>query len=342
MCQIAGMQPKIARILAAFALAVTVPAGASAQRNAVESWDSSTRDVGREVGRLPVEPGLPPDGRAASLEALNKILSSGKLSAFDRSVYLSIRAYQLSREGRQADSDKDIAEMGKVLPSAWQLVLSGTLPELAGGGDRAAALRTLDSALSQKPGDAWLTIAQAQVYMQLADFPRALGLLDRAEAGATNPVNRRTAQFYRGLVHFNLGRYAEAAAEFDSTLEGRTTLRSRLAPLLWRTAALMRARQDARGPLARDLGAETLGEWPAPIAAFLLGRTTAGVLEVAAETDEAAKRANGKCASAFFIAMDALRRGDRTRAREQLQLTEARCPTISEFNWAATSELKRL
>ena len=67
-----------------------------------------------------------------------------------------------------------------------------------------------------------------------------------------------------------------------------------------------------------------------------------GALEVAAETDEAAKRANGRCASAFFIAMDALRRGDRTRAREQLQLTEARCPTISEFNWAATSELKRL
>jgi hypothetical protein len=54
----------------------------------------------------------------------------------------------LSRLGREADSQKDIAEMGKVLPAAWPLVLSGTVPELAGGGDRAAALRTLDSALS--------------------------------------------------------------------------------------------------------------------------------------------------------------------------------------------------
>ena len=42
-------------------------------------------------------------------------------------------------------------------------------------------MRTLESALQQKPGDAWLTIAQAQVYMQLADFPRALGLLDKLE-----------------------------------------------------------------------------------------------------------------------------------------------------------------
>ena len=38
----------------------------------------------------------------------------------------------------------------------------------------------------------------------------------------------------------------------------------------------------------------------------------------------------------FFIGMDALRRGDKQRAREQLQLTQARCPTVSELNWAAS------
>ena len=130
-------------------------------------------------------PNVPAETRNATLEALNKILSSPKLSAFDRSIYLSIRAYQLSQVGREADSQKDIAEMGKVLPSAWPLVLSGTVPELAGGGDRAAALRTLDSALQQKPGDSWLVIAQAQVHMQIADFARALGLLDEALASAT-------------------------------------------------------------------------------------------------------------------------------------------------------------
>lgn len=122
---------------------------AVAQRNATESWDPSAREFGR-----PLEaPNVPADTRNTTLEALNKILSSPKLSAFDRSIYLSIRAYQLSKVGREADSQKDIAEMGKVLPTAWPLVLSGTVPELAGGGDRAAALRTLGSALQQKPGD---------------------------------------------------------------------------------------------------------------------------------------------------------------------------------------------
>jgi tetratricopeptide (TPR) repeat protein len=332
------MQPKIALILAAFAALLLISAEAAAQRNAVESWDPSAS----EFGRLPVESGLPADARNNTLEALNKILSSSKLSAFDRSIYLSIRAYQLSRVGRQADSQKDIAEMGKVLPSAWPLVLSGTVPELAGGGDRAAALRTLDSALQQKPGDSWLVIAQAQVYMQLADFPRALGLLDEALAGSTSPADRRTALYYRGHAHFDLGQYAQAADDFDGTLAGRTTLKSRLGPLLWRYAAQVRARRDARVMLARDLGNESLGEWPGPIARFALGKMAAGELEVAAETDDAAKRTNGKCAAAFFIGIDALRRGDKQRAREQLQLTQARCPTVSELNWAASSELKRL
>jgi tetratricopeptide (TPR) repeat protein len=231
--------------------------------------------------------------------------------------------------------------MGKVLPAAWPLVLSGTVPELAGGGDRAAALRTLDSALQQKPGDSWLVIAQAQVYMQIGDFPRALGLLDDALASATTATDRRTALYYRGHANFNLGQYAQAADDFDASLAGRTG-KSRLGSLLWRYAAQVRTRRDARGALAKDIGGEALDEWPGPVLRFLLGKLPAGELEVVAESDDAAKRSNGKCPSAFFIGMDAIRRGDKQRARDQLQLAQARCPTVSELNWAASSELKRL
>ena len=331
------MRLNLALTVGAFAALVTLSAEAWAQRNAAESWDPSAREFGR-----PLEaPNVPAETRNTTLEALNKILSSPKLSAFDRSIYLSIRAYQLSKVGREADSQKDIAEMGKVLPSAWPLVLSGTVPELAGGGDRAAALRTLDSALQQKPGDSWLVIAQAQVYMQIGDFARALGLLDDALARATTPTDRRTALYYRGHANFNLGQYAQAAEDFDASLVGRTTAKSRLGPLLWRYAAQVRTRRDARGALAKDVGGEALDEWPGPIARFLLGKLPAGELEVVAESDDAAKRSNGKCPSAFFIGMDAIRRGDKQRARDQLQLAQARCPTVSELNWAATSELKR-
>ncbi len=315
---------------------------ALAQRNAAESWDPSARGFSSGGPAAPSLPGATAKGGGATLDSLNKILSASQLSAFDRSIYLSIRAFQLSRLGREADSQKDIAEMGKVLPGDWQVVLSSTMPGLAGGGDRAAALRTLDSALQRKPGDPSLTIAQAQVYMQIADFQRALGLLDTALAGAQTAGERRSALFYRGHANFNLGNYAPAADDFDASIAGRPNFKSKQAPLLWRYAAQVRARRDARTALVRDVGAESLNEWPGPILRFLMGKGTAGELEVAAESDDGAKRANGKCPAAFFIGMDAVRRGDKQRAREQFQLAQARCPTVSELNWAASSELKRL
>ena len=296
---------------------------ASAQRNAAESWDSSARGFSSGGSSAPSLPGAA--GGGATLESLNKILSASQLSAFDRSIYLSIRAFQLSRLGREADSQKDIAEMGKVLPGDWQVVLSSTMPGLAGGGDRAAALRTLDSALQRTPGDPSLTIAQAQVYMQIADFQRALGLLDTVLASAQSPGERRSALFYRGHANFNLGNYAQAADDFDASLAGRPNFKSKQAPLLWRYAAQVRARRDARTALVRDVGAESLNEWPGPILRFLMGKGTAGELEVAAESDDGAKRSNGKCPAAFFIGMDAVRRGDKQRAREQFQLAQARC-----------------
>ena len=103
--------------------------------------------------------------------------------------------------------------MGKVLPNAWQYVLSYTQADLAAGGDRATALRTLDYGLTRKPGDPWLTIGQGQIHMQIGDFPRAAGLLDGALAAASEPAVRRSALFNRGLANLNLGNSAQAARE---------------------------------------------------------------------------------------------------------------------------------
>ena len=320
-------------ILGALIVLAAAAGDSAAQYSSSHDWDTAARDFGRSSDART---------RNAPLEALDKILSASQLSPVDRTVYLSIRAFQLSRVGREADSQKDVAEMGKLLPSIWQVVLSSTQPELAGGGDRAAALRTLEYGLQRKPGDPWLTVAQAQVNMQIADFPRALSLLDAALAAASNEAERRTAFYYRGHAHFNLGNFRQASDDFGGALVGRKTVAERLPALLWRYAAQVHTRQDARALLREELGKEDLSEWPGPIVHFLFGRLTPGQLEVVAESDESAKRTNGKCPAAFFVGMDALRRGDRQHAREQFQLAQARCPTVSELNWATTSELRRL
>ena len=332
------MQRPLLGLFGAFAALLTVCATARAQfQGGGADWDDTVREFrGGGAG------GLPSAARNTSVEELSKILSASQLSPANRSFYLSLRAFVFSRMGREADSQKDVAEMGRINPQGWPVMMWMTIPTLAGGGDRGAALRSLGYALERKPNDPWLLIAQAQVQMQIADFANALATLDGAVAGATSPIERRPAFYFRGHANLDLGNYAQAARDFDAALEGQTTLRGRLGIVLWRYAAQVRGRQDARAVLIRDIGNENLYEWPGPVAKFLIGRLPAGELEVAAESDEAAKKSNGKCIAAYFIGMDAVRRNDKQRAREQLQLAQARCPTTSEVNWAASNELKRL
>ncbi len=333
------MQRGMVRILGVFGALLTINASASAQMQGGANWDNSAQEFNRGTGSPTTSSPMPRD---ASLEQLNKILSVSQLKPADRSFYLSLRAFVLSRAGREADSQKDIVEMAKVLPNGWQIVLWSTMPGLAGGGDRAAALRALNFGLQRKPNDPWLMVAQAQVYMQISDFPQAMGILDKAVGSAAAAGDRRVAIYNRGQANLNLGNFQQASDDFDSALSGLTTVKSRLDSTLWRYAAQVHTKVDARANLNKDIGNENLYEWPGPIAKFLLGKMPAGELEVAAESDQIAKQINGKCPAAFYVGMDAVRRGDKQRAREQLQLAQARCPTMSPYNWAASSELKRL
>ena len=339
--EIRGSIAAVATLLLALG-AMGEPARAQLQGGGAD-WDSTSREYRGGAGSSGAAgPGVPAAARNATIDNLNKILSASQLSPFDRSFYLSIRAFTYSRLGREAESQQDVAEMAKVNPQGWPVILSLIMPGLAGGGDRGAALRALGYGLQRKPNDAWLLIGQAQVQMQIADFGRALGTLDSAVASASTAGERRNASYFRGHANLAMGNFDQSASDFEASIAGQTTVRSRIWGALWRYAAQVRARHDARATLAKDLGNENLYEWPGPIAKFLLGRLPAGELEVAAESDEAAKKTNGKCMAAYFIGMDAVRRGDKQRAREQLQLAQARCPTVSEYNWAASNELKRL
>jgi tetratricopeptide (TPR) repeat protein len=334
------MQREIRAFLGAFAALLLACGTAGAQFQGGADWDATGREL--RSGGGGAGPSLAPAARNATIDDLTRMLSASQLSPFNRTVILSMRAYAFSRLGREADSQKDVAEMMKIYPQGWPLAMAIAMPALAGGGDRAAALRALAYALQKKPNDPWLLAGQAQVQMQLADFTNALGTLDQAMAVASTPEERRQVAYYRGHANLNLGNYPQAAADFEAANAGLTMLKAKMSATLWRYAAQVRARQDARAALTRELGNENLYEWPGPVAKFLLGRLPAGELEVAAESDDAAKKSNGKCMAAYFIGMDAIRRNDKQRAREQLQLAQARCPTTSAFNWAASSELKRL
>ena len=332
------MQREIRALVGAFAGLMLGACAAPGSLPGGAYWDAA----GRETDGGPVAADAASAAQKTTVENLSRILSTDQLSPVDRSLYLSIRAFLYSKLGREEDSQKDVAEMARINPQGWPIMMSLVMPGLAGGGDRGAALRALGYGLAKKPNDPWLLMGQGQVQMQIADYAHALGTLDSAVASAETPAARRNSAYFRGHANLALGNYDQAASDFEASIADQTSLKARMLGALWRYAAQVHGKHDARGVLARELGNEDLSEWPGPVVKFLLGRLPAGELEVAAESDDTAKKTNGKCMAAYFIGMDSVRRGDRQRAREQFQLAQARCPTMSEYNWAASNELKRL
>ncbi len=326
------MQRGIRALIGAFAGLILGACTAPGTLPGGTNWDAQ----GRGPAGGPVSAST--SAQKTTVENLNKILSTEQLSPTDRSLYLGLRAFVHSRLGREEESQKDVGEMAQANPKGWPIMMPG----LAGGGDRGAALRALGYGLQKKPNDPWLLMGQGQVQMQIAAYARAPHTLDNPVACAQTPAERRNSAYFRGHANLALGNFQRAAEDFDASIAGQTTVKGRISGALWRYAALVRAKRDARAALAREFGSDDLSDWPGPIAKILLGKLPSGELEVAAESDDTAKKTNGKCMAAYFIGMDSIRRGDRQRAREQFQLAQARCPTMSEYNWAASNELKRL
>ncbi|HYD07063.1 MAG TPA: hypothetical protein VEC60_15110, partial [Reyranella sp.] len=166
------MRREIRPLIGAFAALLILGGAAHAQLQGGADWDSTARDYRGGQGGAgsagAAGSSVPAAARNATIENLNKILSTSQLSPVDRSLYLGIRAFAYSRLGREADSQKDVAEMAKVNPQGWPIIMWVVMPGLAGGGDRGAALRALGYGLQKKPNDPWLLIGQAQVQMQIA------------------------------------------------------------------------------------------------------------------------------------------------------------------------------
>ena len=97
---------------------------AQAQFQGGADWDSASGEYRGAGSSGAAGPSVPAAARNATVESLTKILSASQLSPIDRSLYLSVRAFVYSRLGRENDSQKDVAEMAKINPQGWPVVLT--------------------------------------------------------------------------------------------------------------------------------------------------------------------------------------------------------------------------
>ncbi len=277
------------------------------------------RAIFRAAARLPRVRRVPVATRR--WKSLNKILSASQLSAFDRSLYLSIRAFQLSRLGREADSRKDIAEMDKVLPAEWRWCCR--LPCRAWPGV-VIALRRFGPRQRAGP-QARRSAADGRTGPDLhAD--RRLPAGDRAARRCRGRRPGTTANAARRYI------FEAMPTSISATMPGGRGLRrlierparpsgQGISPLLWRYAARF-APSAMRVPPSRRRRAPKLNEWPGPIVRFLLGKGSSGELEVVAENGR------GRQARRRQLSGGLLHRHGRPASRRQAEGTRAvpACP----------------
>ncbi|HJQ59322.1 MAG TPA: hypothetical protein VJ890_20620 [Vineibacter sp.] len=326
------------RVGVAVALAVG-PAAAQTGVPADRDWDPVARDFNRQAGDGGTSFGAPrgAQGQVNSVPAVDRELARPGLAPKDRANLLMYRAMLNLAAGNRAQTDRDIAQALKADPNLKYDLLASRARDMAASGRTQPAIDLVEKALKDQPGYVPLITTRGQVRMMQGDY--ALALADFNQSAETDDIARRL----RAQAHYTNGNYQAAVGDLDHLLQSGSKVSEPIYLVLWRYANNVKLRRDARNQLAADM--RSYGEprtWPAPIARFLAGRITAGELELVAESDDAAKRANGRCLATYFIAMENVRQGNRTRARELLQLTQARCVAAHFANWAATAELKRL
>lgn len=320
-------------VFAALLAALALSAGtASAQAVGDDfDWDPARRDF-RQPG------GAPPAGGAGSgaMAGFDKELARPDLPPQKRADLLVLRSMLFRSMGRESDSRRDFQEALRIWPDTRFDILALAAMADASAGRTQPALDTLDKALRERPGSPTLLTARGQVRLILGD--NDLAIADLSPLVDTSP----RARWLRVQAYYNKGSHRESSEDVEALMRGWSGAAPVL-PMLWRYANNVKLRRDARGALAADY--RTFGEpteWPAPIVRHLLGRMTAGDLDIAAETDAGAKRSNGRCLTALFQGLDSLRAGNRNRARELFQLSQARCGPNTSANLAASAELRRM
>jgi lipoprotein NlpI len=294
-------------------------------------WDPARRDFRT--------PGVaPPSGEigGGAMAGLDRELARKDLTPRSRADLLVLRSMLFRSMGRESASRRDFQEALRVWPDIRFNILAAAATVDANAGRTQPALDQLDKALRERPGQPALLTARAQVRLMLGD--NDLAIADLSPLVDSSP----RARWLRVQAYYNKGSHRESSDDVEALMRDWSGAAPVL-PMLWRFANNVKLRRDARGALAADYRAYgEPAEWPAPIVRHLLGHMSAGDLDVAAETDVGARSSNGRCLSALFQGLDALRVGSRNRARELFRLSQARCGPNTSANLAASAELRRL
>lgn len=169
------------------------------------------------------------------------------------------------------------------------------------------------------------------------------GRFDEAVAAANKAITARPdtwqLRYARGLSLFNLGRFAEAATDFEVLCPLKRDLP--YCPL-WLYAARERAGQDGKPDLRSSLDALPNDEWPQPIYRYHLGQLNERRLLRDARDPKPQRQLEKECEAYYYVAQQLFIEGRDKRAITMLDKTvETNITNFIEYT-GAQAELRRL
>lgn len=234
-------------------------------------------------------------------------------------------------ELRRGDRKAALATLGELLetsPSAAGYFHRGHLRlDL---GDAKGAVADLSESLRLDPRQPTALLKRGEAYALFLDEP-ARGLEDLSRAIELDP-SYGAGFVYRGRVRLLLG---DVEGFLQDHARGQDLIPSYPYGALWVAAA-----GGPRDALAKSAQGQT---WPAPIARFLLGTSSANELRLAAKQAQSeSARSEHTSEAEFFIALQAEYSGDLAQARAGYKrVAEAKTPRLTETRWAR-ARLRRM
>jgi tetratricopeptide (TPR) repeat protein len=196
-------------------------------------------------------------------------------------------------------------------------------------GDVDGAIAAYDEAVRLNPKFAFAHQNRGDAFKEKGEYARAIESYDRAI-----DLQAREPSIYasRGLMHFYIGNFPKAAADFTQGYQGKIDSYSLLLTYL----SLSRAGQDGKDELTRGASRLESKDWPYPVIELFLGRKSLeDIRGVAANSDR-------QCEVQYYAGEWYLLHAEKEPARQALQTAVNSCPKDFVEYRAAVSELKRL
>lgn len=202
-------------------------------------------------------------------------------------------------------------------------------------GDHDRAIADYDAALQIGPRDARAYTGRAVEWTMKGEYKRAIA--DYEEVIRMDPQGMG-GYFGRARVRFYAGAFMPAASDFIRSHQ----LDGSIYTALWLYLARKRADIPGEKTLAQEAGTSGAGDWPAPLVALFLDKSTPeAILKSVADLNVARQREQ-RCEANFYIAHWHLVRGAREPASQLLREALSVCPTGFIEHEGAVAELRRL